>query len=208
MKHYGLFIASLLLIAGCTSANKKATHKCVAPLESGISIDSLSDCTVATAFNAEDFNWRGDNLSMTLYSEYLYDAVDVSQLQAGDTLIYEEKAMPIDSIQTENGFVIINGGLEQDGACLAAGEGGTYRATTFDDHSVYKEMGKVNVILSEDFVIIDCGENPTDPCDTIRTGQKAYIDKLPETRRDFNPMNTRVRIENGLVKEINRRWIP
>lgn len=210
MKHYGLIIASMLLMAGCASTprEKESSHQCVAPLESGIIIDSLKDCIVAAAFSTDDFNWRGGNLTMTVYCEYLYDAVEVSKLQTGDTLMYEGKPLPIDSIDRKDGFVSINGGIEQDGADLAANEGGTYRASAFDDHSIYRELGKTNIILAEDFVITDCGENPTDPPVTISEGQKAYLDQLPEHRREFNELNTQVRIENGLVKEINRRWIP
>ena len=69
-------------------------------------------------------------------------------------------------------------------------------------------MGKAELPLADDFIIIDCGENPDDPCDTIRTGQKLYLESLSENNRLFHDLNTRVRIENGIIKEINRKWIP
>lgn len=209
MKNYVALMAGLLLLAGCAGSNKTSSVQRVAPLPSGISIDSLADCTVAAGFNTADFNWRGGNLSMTVYSDYRYDAADVARLQVGDTLVYEgDKPLPVDSIERRDSFVIINGGIETGGAELTASDGGTYRATTFDDHSVYRELGKRTVLLADDFVIIDCGDNPTDPNDTIRSDQKLYLDRLKDYKREFSPLNTRVRIENGKIKEIHRHWIP
>lgn len=209
MKNYVALMAGLLLLVGCAGSNKTSSVQRVSPLPSGISIDSLADCTVAAGFNTADFNWRGGNLSMTVYSDYRYDAADVARLQVGDTIVYEGgKPLPVDSIERRDSFVIINGGIETGGAELTASDGGTYRATTLDDHSVYRKLGKRTVLLADDFVIVDCGENPTDPNDTIRSGQKPYLDRLKDYKREFSPLDTRVRIEKGKITEIHRHWIP
>ena len=63
-------------------------------------------------------------------------------------------------------------------------------------------------LVPDDFVIIDCGIDPNDPIDTIRTGQKLYIENLKDSKKDFFQLNTRVTIENGIITEINRHWIP
>lgn len=208
MKHYSAFIAALLLLAGCTGGNKASSHFSVNPLASDVSVDSLTDCTVAASFSVGDFDWRGGRLAMTIYNAYRYDAADVARMQVGDTIVYEGKSLPIDSIERRDSFVIVNGGIEEGGAELTASTGGTYRATTLDDHSVYRVLGKRAVPLAEDFVFIDCRESPTDPSDTIRSGQKAYIEKLRDYKREFSPLNTRVRIEGGAIKGIHRHWIP
>ena len=41
-----------------------------------------------------------------------------------------------------------------------------------------------------------------------RTAQKEYLEKVPEYRHDLHVLDTRVRIEKGIVVEINRHWIP
>ena len=105
-------------------------------------------------------------------------------------------------------LLILMGGVEEGGADLTANQGGTYRGSEMDDHSTYTSQGKVTLPLAKDFVLIDCGENPTDPSDTIRSTQKEYLEKVPEYRRDFHVLDTRVRIEKGIVVEINRHWIP
>lgn len=208
-KSIGMVLTAIPLLVGCASANKPANHLCVSPLPSNVHLDSLIDCTVAASFNASDFDWQNGRLVVTIYNAYCYDAVDVSHLQHGDTIIYEAgKPLVVDSIERRNNFVVINGGIEQGGVELTASSGGTYRATTLDDHSVYRELGKRNIPLAADFLIVDCGENPTDPNDTIRSAQSTYVNSLGDYNREFSPLNTCVRIEGGEIKEIHRRWIP
>lgn len=207
MKNLITIFTVALAIVACGNSNDKA-HQCIAPLPAGVSIDNMNDCTVPASFSSDDFRWMGGNLTMTVYNQDLYDAVEISQMKEGDTLIYEGKPIIISTLEEKNGTLEVNGGLENGGAWLVGYEGGTYRPSEWDDHSVYSEIGKKELPLAEDFVIIDCGENPTDPSDTIRENQKLYLESLKDYKRDFTVLNTTVRIENGLIKEINRRWIP
>lgn len=183
-------------------------HKLIAPLPSGLDIEDLKDCTVPAAFTSDDFRWMGGNLRMTVYSKDLYDAVEISRMQVGDTLVYTGEPMVIESIEELHGGIAINGDIDNGGCCLAGYEGGTYVARNWDDHATYTKLGTAEVALADDFVIIDCGEFPTDPADTIRTGQKLYLESLKDSRREFFSLNTLVTIEKGMVTEINRRWIP
>jgi len=207
MKHL-LYLAIAALMCSCSQNKTTAEHKCIAPLPAGIAVDSLQDCTLPVAFTPDSFNWMGGNLKMTVYSMDLYDAVEISQMQVGDTIIYEGKPVVINNIKEDHGGIDINGGLDEGGCCLAGYEGGTYIARNWDDHATYTELGKAEVALAEDFVIIDCGMDPHDPIDTIRTSQKLYIEKIKDSRPDFFQLNTCVTIENGMITEINRRWIP
>lgn len=200
-----LVIALAAMLCGCA---QKVEHKSIAPLPSGLEINNLHDCTVSASFNTDDFRWMGGNLQMTVYAKDLYDAVEVSQMQVGDTLIYQSKPMVISKIEEADESININGGIEEGGCWLVGYEGGTYIARTWDDHAIYSKLGDAEVALSEDFIIVDCGIEPADPNDTIRTEQKLYLENLQDYRRDFSPLNTRVTIENGLVTEINRHWIP
>lgn len=202
------FAAISLMICSCDPVNDFKANKCIAPLPAGVSVDSLTDCTVPASFSCDDFNWMGGNLTMTVYSQDLYDAVEVVQLQKGDTIIYESKPMVIDSISDNGGLLTINGGLEEGGCYLQGYEGGTYRAVQFDDHSIYTELGKAELPLAEDFIIIDCGINPDDPSDTIRTDQKLYLESQKDYNKIFFNLNTTVVITNGVITEINRKWIP
>ena len=202
--------ATALMLACCTTNNTSSTtgNRCVRPLPAGYSADSLTDCTVPAQFSVADFDWTAGTLTMTVYSEDLYDAADISQLKAGDTIIYQGRTIVVAQVaDMESGFKTINGGIEEGGAELQAGDGGTYRGTQLDDHSVYTTLGKATVPVAANLVVIDCGVEPTDPVDTI-TFVKPHIDALEASRRVFSPYNTRVRTENGRIKEIVRRWIP
>ena len=200
-----MVLCVLAALAGCSS---HASHNLIEPLPAGFTLETMSDCTVPAKFSASDFNWRGSNLTMTVFSEDFYDAVEVSKMTAGDTLVFAGNKIVVETIEEENGILTINNGIEEGGAYLKADEGGTYKSLLMDDHSVYTEIGRKEIPLSEDFVIIDCGTEPNDTVDTIRTGQKPYIDSLESYKTEFIELNTRVRIEGGVIKEINRHWIP
>lgn len=203
-----LLLAVAAVVCSCSHKVVTPEHKFISTLPAGVAVDNLKDCTVPVAFTPEDFNWMGGNLKMTVYTQDLYDAVAISQMKVGDTIMYSGEPMVVSSVKEANGGLDINGGLDEGGCCLAAYEGGTYVARNWDDHATYTKLGKAEIPLAEDFVIIDCGDNPDDPSDTIRTNQKQYIENLKDYKKDFFQLNTRVTIVNGMVKEINRRWIP
>ncbi|MDO4215476.1 MAG: hypothetical protein Q4D12_06140 [Bacteroidales bacterium] len=202
------YLAVAALLCGCAQEKQTVAHKCIAPLPAGVAVDDLQDCTVPAAFTLDDFNWMGGNLTLTVYNQDLYDVVDISEMQVGDTLIYNGNPMVINKIDKGNGGIDINGGLDEGGCCLAGFEGGTYVARNWDDHPTFTELGKAQVALDQDFVIMDCGMDPQDPVDTIRTGQKLYLETLQDGRKDFFQLNTRVTIENGQITAISRHWIP
>lgn len=78
-------------------------HRLVAPLHSGLDVNKLTDCTIPAKFSSDDFRWMGGNLRMKVYSKDLYDAVDISQMQLGDTLIYAGEPMVIETIEEVHG---------------------------------------------------------------------------------------------------------
>lgn len=199
---------AILLITACASV-RKSEHMRVAPLDSGLNLDSLNDCTVAVGFKAADIDWNGGRMTCSVFSKDLYDAVDVSRMRQGDTLVYEGKPMVIASITENKGAKTVNGGIENGGAELVANGGGTYRTMLMDDYSVYTELGKVQLRLARNLTFVDCGNDFRDPLDTIRSNYKEYLDRLPDYRKDnFNCLNTELVIKNGLVTEIHRRWTP
>lgn len=203
-----LLTSVVAVICSCRQKADVPAHTFVQPLPSGLNLDSLTDATVAAEFSVNDFNWMGGNLTFTVLSEDLYDAVQVNNLALGDTLVYSGDTIIISKIDNKDGSITINGGLENGGAYLWPYEGGTYRAVQMDDHSIYTALGKVELPLSEDFTIIDCKDDPHEPSDTICTDQKLYLENLVDYRQQFNEFNTTVQIDHGLITNITRRWIP
>lgn len=189
-------------IEDLTSANRL-----IAPRAADVDVDNMQDCIIAAAFTTDDFKWMGGNLTLTAFSRDVYDNVDL--LRVGDTLLYGSKPIVIENIEyLPDGGYQINEGLENGGCCLGLIEDNTYVGREWDDHATYTKLGKAQLPLSEDFVIIDCGMDPFDPIDTIITGQKLYLENLKMSRREFWSLNTSVTIKNGMITEICRKWIP
>lgn len=208
MKKILFAVLIVFTLLSCSQQQEEQVYAVIKPLPSGIKVREIKDATVPVSFKVSSFYWPESTLTIDVWSEDLYDAVEVSLMQAGDTLIYKGQDIIVKTIENENGILTINGGIEEDGAYLKAYEGGTYRGLQLDDHSTYTHLGSTILPLAYDFRIIDCGEDFTDKYDTITMGQKLYMDSIQNVRGDFNYLNTRVMVVNGNIVEITRKWIP
>ncbi len=205
MKKVRFISALIMAICACS---KQPVNQMVKPLPSAFQIDQLKDATISASFSVEDFSWKEGKLSMEVFSEDIYDSIQISGLKASDTLIFSGQPIIVKDVKVKDSFVTVNGGIEEGGADLTAKQGGIYRGVQLDDHSIYTKLGKVTLPLARDFLLIDCGENPTDPYDTIRVAQEDYLKKVGDYKKNFSQLNTKVLIKNGIVVSITRRWIP
>lgn len=206
MKKYLLAIASALLLWGCA---EKETNKCINILAPDYSVESMTDCTVPVCFSSTDIDWAEGKLSMEVFVKDIYDAKEIDQMQIGDTIMFEGSPIVVKTINKVESNIEVNGGIEQEeGVFLVPYEEGKYRSMVFSDHFTFVNLGKVEVPISKDLYLADCGLNPTDPIDTIRTDIQQYLDTVPDYRKEFSVLNTEVVIKDGEVKSISRRWIP
>ena len=203
-----------VLFAGCTNTSNKENlaYQFIKPIPADKSLFNgdlrgLNATTLPALFSFTDFNWKERTLTFTAYSIDRYDSTEIAKLQIGDTILFRNDTIIVSKIE-EGRYLTINGGIENGGVELAAYEGGTYRVQLMDDHPQYSELGKVQLPLSDTFTIIDCGDNPDDPYDTIRTNHKQRLENMKEYKHDFIELNTRVKIENGKITNITRNWIP
>ena len=197
-----LFLGAGLLCA-CT---EEPRYQCIAPLPPAYSLDSFDDVMVPAGFTLDDFDWEGNNLTLTVWSKDLYDAVQVSQMKPGDTLVYRGEKMLVSEVEQEDAILTVNKGLYEGGAWLTPQGGGVYRAVESSDYATYTELGSVSLPIDEGFVFIDCGEDYNDPSDTITSCHRQYMES--KVNRNFWPGNTDVRIVQGKVVSVHRRWTP
>ncbi|MCF0184362.1 MAG: DUF3298 domain-containing protein [Bacteroidaceae bacterium] len=184
-----------------------AAHKCVKPLPAPFDVNDLRDCTVPANISLENIDWENGMMTMEVSSMDLYDAVDVVQLQVGDTLVYDGYPIVVEQVKETDRGMEVNGGDVPEGGCiLAPHEGGTYVALHIDMHATYTKLGTARLPMAANLVLVNCGTQYTDPSDTIRTDVKAYIDSRDHI--SFHTLNTLVTIEHGIVTAITRRWIP
>ena len=205
MKKIVVAALAAALICGCKG---NEPFKRVCPIPADVDLTDIKEATLSASFSSDDFNWRGSNLTLTLYSKDIYNAADIASLQKGDTLVFKGDEIVVSSLKRDGVNLTVNGGIEEGGAYLQQLDANTWRSLLLDDHFAYEKIGTVELFLDDNFTITDCGSEPDDPKVTVSTGQKAYIDDLPEYKKIFSELDTEVSIKHGTIVSINRRWIP
>lgn len=144
-------------------------------------------------------------MDLKIYSYDQYDMVDISGLQVGDTLVRHSGEVKVTSKeQNETGMISINGGLDNGGFDLVTDDCGTFYEMGYNDHKNWYPVGAATIRVSVDFEGIDradpeLGEVTLYPGDFLIGAVANY---------DFTPYNTTIRIENGQIVEMHRRYIP
>ena len=180
--------------------------KRVEPMPESLDPQALTDATVAVSFGADDISETDGKteLTLTVYDYDIYDMVDIAQLAVGDTIVVDGKDMVVTSREDENGFVTINGGLEQGGVDLTSDDSGVYYAVGLDDTKSYHELGKVTVPVAEGFVLTD-NADPEYPDETYAA---ANLAELAASEPGFTANNTLATIEHGELTVLARSYTP
>lgn len=180
--------------------------KRIEPLPESLDLNALTDATVAASFGADDISETDGKteLTLTIYDYDIYDMVDIAQLAVGDTIVVDGKDMVVTSREDENGFVTINGGLEQGGVDLTSDDSGVYYAVGMDDAKSYHELGKITVPVAEGFVLTD-NSDPDHPDETYAASDLA---KLAASEPGFTANNTLATIEHGELTVLARSYTP
>ena len=180
--------------------------KRVEPLPETLDVNALTDATVAASFGTEDISEKDGKteITLTVYDYDVYDMVDISQLAVGDTIVVDGKDMVVTSREDKDGFVTINGGLEQGGVDLTSDDSGVYYAVGMDDVKSYHELGRITVPVAEGFVLTD-NADPEHPDETYAASDLA---KLAASERGFTTNNTLATIEHGELTVLARSYTP
>ena len=180
--------------------------KRVEPLPETLDVNALTDATVAASFSAEDISEKDGKtqITLTVYDYDVYDMVDVAQLAVGDTIVADGKDMVVTSREDKDGFVTINGGLEQGGVDLTSDDSGVYYAVGMDDVKSYHELGRITVPVAEGFVLTD-NSDPEHPDETYAASDLA---KLAASEPGFTANNTLATIEHGELTVLARSYTP
>ena len=180
--------------------------KRVEPLPETLDVNALTDATVAASFGAEDISEKDGKteITLTVYDYDIYDMVDIAQLAVGDTIVVDGKDMVVASREDKDGFVTINGGLEQGGVDLTSDDSGVYYAVGMDDAKSYHELGRITVPVAEGFVLTD-NSDPDHPDETYAASDLA---KLVASEPDFTANNTLATIEYGELTVLARSYTP
>ena len=178
----------------------------VEPLADTLDVSALAegDQQFTAGFRGSDIREDGGQLviDLTVYTYDLYDAVDISMLAAGDTLVVKGEDIPVTAVAEENGGVTVNGGLENGGVDLISAGGGAYRLQLEDDARDLYEVGTVTLPVGQDCVLTD-DSDPEAPGRTLYAG-----DLLGLGDEVFSPQATTVETAGGMVTAIHRDYTP
>ena len=191
--------------SGSISADSPEPRR-VEPLASTLDVSALTegDNQFMAGFRGSDIREDGGQLviDLTVCTYDLYDAVDISMLAAGDTLVVKGEDIPVTAVAEENGGVTVNGGLENGGIDLTSAGGGTFRVLLENDAPDLYEAGTITLPVGQDCVLTD-DSDPEAPGRTLYAG-----DLLGLVDEVFSPQATTVETAGGTVTAIHRDYMP
>lgn len=201
-----LWIVLCLVLAGCAGSQTEETRR-IMPLPD-TTMENLTDAILSVSLEEGDAyvdDTGKMQMDLKIYSYDQYDMVDIAELKVGDTLVrHSGEVKVISKEQGENGRIYINGGLENEGFDLVTDDSGTFFEMGFNDVRNWYPVGEATIRVSADFrgvdrADLDLGEIVIYPGDFLIGAVTNY---------DFTPYNTTIRVEEGQIVEMTRRYVP
>lgn len=199
-----------------TSSEAQRTE--VQPMQGVLLSEPLPDGTYHISFESDKV-WVGERKNTindaVVYDYDRYTAPEIEALREGDTIAThlngteEITALTVESIERENDYVTINGGIEEGGIDLCK-EDDYYRTLTWDDFPVYYEVGVAKQLVMADDIELSDGAADFEADPVIVKGDRAVCDAMSneEDGYGWNAGNTTVTIQNGEMTHVDRIWVP
>lgn len=181
----------------------------IEPAAEPLDVNDLPDGIYPVSFDRGDIFTGASGVFMNavhIYTEDVFDILDINLLKAGDTIVLGGASIPVESIERGD-RVIINGGLEEGGVELSGREDGNgFYFCGFDDMSSYTERGVTTLVVDPAATYTDSSDIESEP---VTVGADGIAEAMLTSGNPFfDEYNTTVRIENGRVAEINRTYVP
>lgn len=189
-----------------TEAEEAVEAKMILPLPD-TTMENLDDAILAVALE-EGGAYVDDEgamqMDLTIYTYDKYDMVDISMLQVGDIIVGCDGELEVATLETGDGFITINGGLEEGGMYLATDDSGVYYEVGMNDAKNWYEVGAATIRVSDEFVMTDSSDLEAEPVvyypgDFLNGTIEGFY---------FTPLNTTVRVEGGKIVELNLIYVP
>ena len=205
--------------ASTTSTTSSEVQKTeVQPMQGVLLSDPLSDGTYHISFESDKVGVgeRRNTINDAVVYDYdRYTAPEIEALSEGDTIAThlngteEITVLTVESIERENNYGTINGGIEEGGIDLCK-EDDHYRTLTWDDFPAYYEVGVAKQLVMADDIELSDGAADFEADPVIVKGDRAVCDAMSneEDGYGWNAGNTTVTIQNGEVTHADRIWVP
>ena len=144
-------------------------------------------------------------MDVKIYTYDKFDMVDIANLNPGDILVTCTDEIEVNYMEkTSGGLLCVNGGQENGGIDLFTEDNGIFFEIGFNDVKSWYEVGEATIAVSTEFE----GHDNSD----IEKGEVVFYpgDFLNDSIEhfDFTPYNTTIRVEEGQVVELTRRYTP
>lgn len=184
----------------------------IEPLYQKQDMNNINDGIYRIDLSANDIKEENGNIYLTpnIYSEDIYDTVDIHNMKAGDRIISRGKEELIKNViwdKNESKCCINFPSFEEAEEEFRPSEsGGTYYIVGPDDHHTYTLRGKAKILADKKLSMKDSSELG-EPEKYIQIKDlKPYIEKGYENK--YNCLNTYLRVEKGKVVELIHHYIP
>lgn len=195
-----------------TESSETIQHNVIKPLKMNLDVDNIEDAILNAAYSLTDIDIEKKEITLTLYEQDIYDAIELHTMQVGDSIIVADEVYPVDKITSENEFIDINDGYTESefGMTFMPNDGGTYRTLLLDDYATYSYITTKTFSLSDEFTLTDYtyGDYGNEGTKTDLNNWDEFTKTLEDWDTEFYYTNTTVRIVNNEVVEINRHWVP
>ena len=173
--------------ASTTSTTSSEAQKTeVQPMQGVLLSEPLPDGTYHISFESDKV-WVGERKNTindaVVYDYDRYTAPEIEALSEGDTIAThlngteEITALTVESVERENNYVTINGGIEEGGIDLCK-EDDHYRTLTWDDFPVYYEVGVAKQLVMADDIELSDGAADFEADPVIVKGDRAVCDAM------------------------------
>ena len=222
IRKIGLFLLGLILVSLVASCANKKIEMEVQETDisteriAGSTVYPLPDTTMANLNDAilnvsleEGSAYVDENgfmhMDLKIYSYDVYDMVDISGLKVGDTIVTHDGEVVVAALERDDrGTVRINGGIDAGGMDLVTDDTGVFYESGYSDIKNWHQVGEATIRVSADFVYHD--NSDLDKGEVIFYSGSFLIGEV--TDYYFTPHNTTIRVEAGLIVEMNRRYVP
>lgn len=196
-----------------SAAADSQTKDAVEPVdaEDGDVVEELKNGDSSYKVHADITNVSDDSVTLKVYGYDAYEQADVEGLQVGDVIRAHDQEtskledVTITSLDLNNGYCTINGGIEEGGMELVQ-DRGVYRTMTFDDYPVYYLVGEVTLPLADDVTLEDSSADPQ--AAAVESSGKADVARDIADSDNWTVNNTTVFVQKGQVFDVQRVWVP
>ncbi len=182
----------------------------IVPIPVSLDVNHLPDGVYPVSFERGDTARLASGVYMnavTVYTMDLYAASDIENLDFTDTVVVEGKPITVESVEEDDGYISINGGLtEPNGMDFRKMDDGSYRANGSNDLPTYTELGMTTLLVDETAVFTDSADLDSAPVSAEYDGIVEAIQNATFT--GFYPENTTVTIQSGRVVRIDHTYMP